>query len=76
MNKYMTDSNMPIVPSQYWNVVHGVTPEQVRQDIEGLQIMRTLARNMAWLLKCIEAGKEKGYSFPERETLTRTNFIR
>lgn len=76
MNKYMTDSNMPVVPSQYWNVVHGVTPEQVRQDIEGLQIMRTLARNMAWLLKCIEAGKEKGYGFPERETLTRTNFIR
>lgn len=76
MNKYMTDSNMPIVPSQYWNVVHGVTPEQIRQNIEGLQIMRTLARNMAWLLKCIEAGKEKGYSFPERETLTRTNFIR
>lgn len=76
MNKYFTDCNMPIVPSQYWNVVHGVTPEQIKQDIEGLQTMRTLARNMAWMLNCIEAGKEKGINFPEHEELIRTNFIR
>ncbi len=76
INRYFTDSNMPVVPSQYWNVVHGVTPEQIHQDIEGLQIMRTLARNMAWMLKCIHAGKENGINFPEHETLTRTNFIR
>lgn len=76
MNKYMADCQMPIVPSQYWNIVHGNTPEEIRQDLEGMQTMRTLARNMAWMLKCIEAGKEKGYSFPEREALIRTNFIR
>ena len=67
---------MPIVSSQYWNQVHGSTPEEVKQDEEGLQTMRTLANNMAWLLKCIEAGKEKGVSFPEREPFIRTNFIR
>ena len=67
---------MPIVASQYWNQVHGNTPEEVKQDEEGLQTMRTLANNMAWLLKCIEAGKEKGITFPERETVISTNFIR
>ena len=57
LNKYFTISCMPIVSSQYWNSVHGNTPEEVRQDKEGLQIMRTLGDNMAWLLKCIEAAK-------------------
>ena len=55
LNKYFTISNMPIVSSQYWNMVHGNTPDEVRQDLEGLQTMRTLGNNMAWLLKCIEA---------------------
>lgn len=76
LNKYFTINCMPIVSSQYWNQVHGSTPEEVKQDEEGLQTMRTLANNMAWLLKCIEAGKEKGVSFPEREPFIRTNFIR
>ena len=76
LNKYFTISNMPIVSSQYWNMVHGNTPEQVRQDLEGLQTMRTLGKNMAWLLKCIEAGKAAGIAKPERETKVATNFIR
>ena len=76
LNKYFTISNMPIVSSQYWNMVHGNTPEQVRQDLEGLQTMRTLGKNMAWLLKCIEAGKAAGIAKPEREAKVATNFIR
>lgn len=76
MNKYMADCNMPIVPSQYWNVVHGNTPDEVRQDTEGLQTMRVLARNMAWLLKCIALGSEHGIGFPAHEQHTMTNFIR
>ena len=76
LNKYFTISNMPVVSSQYWNEVHGNTPEEVLQDVEGLQIMRTLGRNMAWLLKCIEHGKSAGVMPPEREVWTPTNFIR
>lgn len=76
LNKYFTINNMPIVSSQYWNQVHGNTPEQVKQDEEGMQTMRTLGNNMAWLLKCIEAGKAAGIEFPEREEPIRTNFIR
>lgn len=76
LNKYFTINSMPIVSSQYWNQVHGNTPEEVRQDAEGLQTMRTLGNNMAWLLKCIEAGKRAGIAFPEREPVMRTNFIR
>ena len=76
LNKYFTISNMPVVSSQYWNQVHGSTPEDVKQDLEGLQTMRTLANNMAWLLKSIEAGKKAGLSRPEKEAPVRTNFIR
>ena len=76
MNKYFTIYNMPVVSSQYWNQVHGMTPEEVKQDLEGLQIMRTLGRNMAWLLKCIEAGKTQGIDHPELEPPVATNFIR
>ncbi len=75
LNKYFTISNMPVVSSQYWNQVHGNTPDEVRQDEEGLQTMRTLARNMAWLLKCIEAGDKAGVPRPEYEAVIRTNFI-
>ena len=75
MNKYFTIANMPIVTSQYWNQVHGNTPEEVKQDLEGLQTMRTLGANMAWLLKCIAAGKAAGVELPTRETLIKTNFI-
>lgn len=76
LNKYFTICNMPIVSSQYWNQVHGNTPEEVRQDAEGLQTMRTLGNNMAWLLKCIEAGKKAGVPFPKPEPAVKTNFIR
>lgn len=76
LNKYFTISCMPIVSSQYWNMVHGNNPDEVKQDLEGLQIMRTLGKNMAWLLKCIELGKENGINIPEQETRQRTNFIR
>ena len=76
LNKYFTINCMPIVSSQYWNMVHGNTPEEVVQDLEGMQTMRTLGNNMAWLLKCIEAGKKEGISFPEREPAVKTNFIR
>jgi len=76
LNKYFTISNMPIVSSQYWNMVHGTTPHEVKQDLEGMQIMRTLGKNMAWLLKSIQAGKEAGITLPEKEPRARTNFIR
>lgn len=76
LNKYFTISNMPVVSSQYWNQVHGNTPEEVLKDAEGLQTMRTLGNNMAWLLKCIEAGAAAGITFPEREPAVKTNFIR
>ena len=76
LNKYFTISNMPVVSSQYWNMVHGNTPEEVKQDLEGMQIMRTLGKNMAWLLKSIQAGKQAGISLPEKEPRIATNFIR
>lgn len=76
LNKYFTIANMPIVSSQYWNMVHGNTPQEVMQDLEGLQTMRTLGKNMAWLLKSIEAGKKCGITLPEKEEPQRTNFIR
>ena len=76
LNKYLSINNMPIVSSQYWNMVHGNTPEEVLQDAEGMQIMRTLGRNMAWLLKSIAAGKKEGITLPENEERVWTNFIR
>lgn len=76
LNKYLTICSMPVVSSQYWNQVHGSTPEQVMQDEEGIQTVRILAKNMAWLLKCIELGKENGITFPEPEKPIRTSFIR
>lgn len=76
LNKYMTIAQMPVVSSGYWNMVHGNTPDEVRQDLEGMWVMRTLGRNMAWLLKSIEAGRENGLAFPEAEPKPITNFIR
>ena len=73
--KYFTYHEMPVVASNYWTMVHGNTPEEVRQDKEGLQIMRVLGKNMAWLLKCIEAGKKAGVELPEQEGKIKTNFI-
>ena len=76
INKYFGLLQMPIVTSQYWNMVHGNKPDEVKQDLEGMQTMRTLANNMAWLLKCIEIGKENGIEYPTNENIIRTNFIR
>ena len=76
LNKYFALMQMPIVSSQYWNMVHGANPEDVRQDSEGLQTMRTLARNMAYMLKCREAGRRAGIELPKREPAIFTNFIR
>ena len=75
LNKYYTINNMPVVGSNYWNEVHGNKPEEVLQDEEGLQTMRILGNNMAWLLKCIQLGKQAGLA-PERERKIMTNFIR
>ena len=75
LNKYFTISNMPVVASQYWNQVHGSAPEDVYKDEEGLQTMRTLGENMVWLLKSIEAGREKGVAAPVYEEKRWTNFI-
>ena len=76
LNKYFTINCMPVVSSKYWNMVHGNTPDEVRHDLEGMQVMRTLGRNMAWLLKCIEIGRAAGITAPEPEPPVRTNFIR
>ena len=76
MQKFFTISNMPIVSSRYWNMVHGCTPEEVEQDQEGLWTMRQLGRNMAWLLKSLEAGREAGIGLPDREVGPFTSFIR
>ena len=73
MNKYFTISQMPVVSSTYWNMVHGNSPDEVRQDAEGLQTMRNLGRNMAWLLQCIERS---GIPAPEAERGNWTSFIR
>lgn len=76
LNKYFTINCMPIVSSNYWNQVHGNSPEEVLQDEEGLQTVRVLANNMSWLLKCIELGSKNGIPFPEPEAKISTNFIR
>jgi len=78
INKYFTINNMPVISSNYWNMVHGGQnrPDQVEQDAEGLQIMRNLGLNMAWILKCIEAGKNAGINIPAAEPKLLTNFIR
>ena len=76
LNKYFTLAEMPVISSRHWNMVHGSTPEEVRRDLEGMQIMRILGRNMAWFLKCKTAGIKAGVPFPEREETVFTNFIR
>ena len=75
LNKYFTISQMPIASSQYWNMVHGNSPEEVQQDLEGLQTMRTLGKNMAFLIKSIQLCK-KEFGLPEKEEHKFTNFIR
>lgn len=76
LSKHLTISNMPVVSSSYWNMVHGSTPEDVLKDEEGMQTMRNLGKNMAWLLKCIELGKANNIPHPTPDSGARTNFIR
>lgn len=76
LNKYFTIAQMPLVSSAYWNMVHGNCREEVLKDEEGLQKMRNLAKNMAWLMQCIQCGKEHGIALPEAQNEYRTNFIR
>ena len=76
LNKYFTITQMPIISGRYWNMVHGSTPDEVKQDLEGMQNMRILARNMAWFLKCKQAGEKAGIELPKKEEVIWTNFIR
>ncbi len=76
LNKYFTITQMPIISGRYWNMVHGHTPDDVKKDVEGMQNLRFLARNMAWHLKCQEAGKKAGIDFPKQEDVVFTNFIK
>lgn len=76
LNKYMTISQMPIVSSCYWNQVHGSRPEDVLKDAEGVRTVRVLAHNMAWLLRCIDAGRRADVALPQTEPPARTDFIR
>ena len=76
LNKYFAITEMPMISGRYWNMVHGHTPDDVKQDLEGMQNMRILARNMAWHLKCMEAGRNAGVPMPKKEEIVYTNFIR
>ena len=76
LNKYFGISQMPVAGSTYWNLAHGRLPGEVQQDAEGLQTMRNLARNLAWMLRCFEKGREAGIPLPKTERGQRTNFIR
>lgn len=76
LNKYIGINHMLMVPANYWNMVHGSKPEDVKQDLEGLQTMRTIGKNMAWMLKLLEMGKTNGLHHPEIEDKIKTNFIR
>ncbi len=76
INKYFAIQEMPIVSSRYWNMVHGTNPDEVRQDAEGMYTMRVLGRNMAYLLRCMEAARNAEISLPEKETPVFTNFVR
>lgn len=76
LNKYFTINEMPIVSASYWNQVHGSTPEEVKQDLEGLRTVRVLARNMAYLIKANQLAREHGLGLPEEEPRVMTNFIR
>jgi len=76
MNKYFGLMQMPIVTSRYWNMVHGTNPDEVKQDLEGMQTMQNLAKNMAWMMKCFELGRKNGIALPDTSAVVRTDFIR
>ncbi len=75
LNKYFTINYMPVVSAGYWNMVHGSSPQQVKRDLEGMQVMRALGTNMAWLIKCIKSGEENGLTRPDPEDKVWTDFI-
>ena len=76
MNKYFGLMQMPIITSRYWNMVHGANPEQIKQDLEGMQVMRVLGNNMAFFLHCKNVALKMGISMPKQEPMVFTNFIR
>ena len=76
ISKHLSISQMPVISSTYWNMAHGNTPEQVMQDAEGVETMHNLGKNLAWILKCIQAGKQVGIDIPATVHAERTNFIR
>ncbi len=75
LNKYFTINHMPVVSAGYWNMVHGSSPQQVKRDLEGMQVMRALGTNTAWLIKCIKTGEENGLARPEPEDKIWTDFM-
>ena len=76
LNKYFSISNMPVVSSNYWNQVHGNTPDEVRKDTEGMQTMYILGQNMAWMIRCIDAGRKAGVEAPQRPAKVKFNYVR
>ncbi len=76
VSKHLGISEMPVISSSYWNMVHGNSPEEVKKDLEGMQTMRNIGLNLAWILKCIDAGRQAGIETPQTEHGARTNFIR
>ncbi|MCD8096545.1 MAG: flavodoxin family protein [Lachnospiraceae bacterium] len=76
MNKYFGISQMPVAGSTYWNLVHGRVPGEAELDAEGMQTMRNLARNLAWMMKCFEAGEKAGVALPQTERVHQMNFVR
>ena len=76
LNKYFGITEMPVPGSTYWNITYGRTPGESAQDLEGMQTMRNLAKNMAWMLKCFELGKNNGIALPDSAVVDRTHFIR
>ena len=76
INKYFGLMQMPIISSRYWNMVHGTNPEEVKQDLEGMQTMEVLGNNMAYFLNCKYAAKKMGIAIPKAEKFVFTNFIR
>ena len=76
LNRYFTYSNMCVVGSSYWNMVHGLKPGEVKEDLEGMQTMRVLGENMAWMLRSLESGRSSGVAAPAREKKAFTNFVR
>ncbi|MDE6001865.1 MAG: flavodoxin family protein [Clostridia bacterium] len=76
ISKHFGIAQMPVISSTYWNMVHGNTPEETKQDLEGMQTMRNIGANMAWILKCIEIGKQSGINAPQADTSAWTNFIK